>query len=241
MLNVSEPRPYRGQCKVSLSHSCSPLVGQGAQWRTHHKRICKIFNSYTSSIKYQALQTHERYDSILLSHVVAQMSLLPNAYASEDSTLCSVLLSLLPGPQHLVDSVTYPHVCPIKPPPSTDLLRNIYMRFGNNNFAIHSHLTTIGHGVFPIASRLFNHSCTPNAAAKYTLSPTQSVIMDVVALREIPPGEEVCISKLASSYLPLMVEIRFVCPTSIQACYKLANRSWNSLTASDANALHAVS
>jgi SET and MYND domain-containing protein len=71
------------------------------------------------------------------------------------------------------------------------VVREIYARFGNNNFVIHSHLTTFGHGVFPLASRLFNHSCLPNAAAKYTLSASNVPRMDVVALRDIAQGEEV--------------------------------------------------
>lgn len=105
----------------------------------------------------------------------------------------SILLSLLPSP---VPDVSIPPVCPISPAPLPDLVRILYTRFGNNNFAIHSHLTTIGHGVFPLASRLFNHSCVPNAAARYSLSPSHGVGMEVVAIRDIPSGEQICIPYL---------------------------------------------
>ncbi|KAF9556751.1 hypothetical protein CPC08DRAFT_710983 [Agrocybe pediades] len=179
---------------------------QAAQWQPHHKRLCKAFNSYTSSTAFQALQRHEKYDSILLSHVLAHISLLPDAYASEDM-MYSVLLSLLPGPQHPSNTARHLPICPIRPPPPPDILRKIYARFGNNNFAIHSHLTSIGHGVFPIASRLFNHSCVPNAAAKYILSPTGSVTMDVVALRIITPGEEICLPYLDPGLLQTREQI----------------------------------
>jgi hypothetical protein len=67
----------------------------------------------------------------------------------------------------------------------------MYSRFGNNNFAIHSHLTSIGHGMFPVASRLFNHSCVPNVAAKYIFHEAQTVVMEIIALRDILPNEEV--------------------------------------------------
>ena len=71
------------------------------------------------------------------------------------------------------------------------VLDELYSRFCNNNFAIHSHLVSIAHGIFPLASRLFNHSCIPNAAAKYIFTESEPVRMDVVALREIQTDEEV--------------------------------------------------
>ena len=71
------------------------------------------------------------------------------------------------------------------------LLDELYSRFGNNNFAIHSHLVSMAHGIFPLASRLFNHSCIPNAAATYIFTESEPVRMDVVALREIKEEEEV--------------------------------------------------
>ncbi|KIM43208.1 hypothetical protein M413DRAFT_398217 [Hebeloma cylindrosporum] len=165
---------------------------QAFQWRAHHKRICKGYNTHLSSPEYQALPVHEKNDSILLTHTLAKLSLLTIPYSVEDSPSATVLLSLLPHPQ---DSVP-PPVCPIKPTPQPQLLKRLYARFGNNNFAIHSRLTTVGHGVFPVASRLFNHSCVPNAVAKYVFSSSQSIVMEVVALRDISPEEEVCLPYL---------------------------------------------
>jgi SET and MYND domain-containing protein len=71
------------------------------------------------------------------------------------------------------------------------ILDELYSRFGNNNFVIHSHLVSVAHGIFPLASRLFNHSCVPNSVAKYIFTESEPVRMDVVALREIKEGEEV--------------------------------------------------
>lgn len=79
-------------------------------------------------------------------------------------------------------------------------LEVLFTRSGNNNFAIHSHLTTIAHGIFPLASRLFNHSCLPNAAARYVLRRGQSVRMEIVALREIKATEEVLRSLMSDGH-----------------------------------------
>ncbi len=77
-----------------------------------------------------------------------------------------------------------------------DIVDDIYSRFGNNNFVVHSHLTSYAHGIFPLASRLFNHSCIPNCATKYVITPGEPVKMEIVALRAITSGEEVGINIL---------------------------------------------
>ncbi|KAJ7672720.1 hypothetical protein B0H17DRAFT_1183338 [Mycena rosella] len=165
---------------------------QALQWQSHHKKICKRFNKYTSSLGFQALSPHEKLDALLLSHFVAQLD-----SVAADGDILSSVTSLLPGP---VDS---------DPPPiavsssriAGSLIKDIYSRFGNNNFVIHSHLTTFGHGIFPLASRLFNHSCLPNAAGKYVLSPSDPPKMQVVALRDISEGEEICLPYLDPALL----------------------------------------
>ncbi|KAF8903151.1 hypothetical protein CPB84DRAFT_1814772 [Gymnopilus junonius] len=200
---LPQDKPLR-RCTGCGSYWYCNAECQNVQWRKHHKRICKTINVFTVSPGYQALPLHEKHDSILLSHVIAQMSFSSTPYSLEDSSLTSVFLSLLP---HADDSVTAPVICPIKPPPPAHLLQTLYTRFGNNNFAIHSHLNTIGHGIFPIASRLFNHSCLPNAAAKYHLSPDQSVVMEIVALQEIQPGEQICLPYLDPALLQTRQQI----------------------------------
>ncbi len=112
-------------------------------------------------------RTIKNWIPILLSHVIAQLSLLPVPYAFQESAPSSLLMSLIAGP----DKSPPPPICSIKPTPPQGLVQKLYARFGNNNFAIHSHLNTIGHGIFPQTSRLFNHSCLPNSAPKYILEP----------------------------------------------------------------------
>jgi hypothetical protein len=153
------------------------------QWKAHHKKMCKLYNQHTSSHHFQSLPSHEKLDSLLLAHLLyCVVSTMP---LENDSV--STFRSLLPGPASSCDIP----VPPFGPSVTADSVNDLYSRFGNNNFAIHSHLTTIGHGIFPLASRLFNHSCIPNAAAKFILSPPEPVTMVVVALRDISPDEEV--------------------------------------------------
>lgn len=71
------------------------------------------------------------------------------------------------------------------------ITEDIYSRFGNNNFLVHSHLNPCAHGIFPLASRLFNHSCNPNCVAKYLFRKGEPVVMEVVAISAIAEGEEV--------------------------------------------------
>jgi hypothetical protein len=166
-------------------NSC--LTGQTAQWKAHHKRICKTYNAYTASSEFNVLAQHQRMDATMLSHLMARLSLNPKPYGIEEQPSVNILLSLLSSPE----ATTFPGHCPVKPSPPHQMAETMYERFGNNNFAIHTHLTTIGHGIFPLASRLFNHSCSPNAAAKYIFSRGNSIEMQVISLRTISIGEEV--------------------------------------------------
>ncbi|KAF7365209.1 Carboxylic ester hydrolase [Mycena venus] len=183
--------PRLQKCSGCASYWYCSTGCQTLQWQSHHKKICKRFAKYTASLGFQALAAHEKLDALLLSHLVAQL----DGLDVNDERLNSVT-SLLPGP---VELPLPPIACSTRIPESA--VRDIYSRFGNNNFVIHSHLTTFGHGVFPLASRLFNHSCLPNAAAKYILSASSLPKMEVVALREISPGEEICLPYLDPALL----------------------------------------
>lgn len=168
----------------------SESSGQTAQWKAHHKKICKAYNQYTSTDRFHSLASHEKLDSLLLSHLLCYITSTTSSDNHGDPV--SIFRDLLPGP-------AFDRDVPVLHPGSSitaDSVNHLYSRFGNNNFAVHSHLTTIGHGIFPLASRLFNHSCVPNAAAKFIFSPSEPVTMQVVALRDISPGEEVRFSAL---------------------------------------------
>ncbi|KAF8231722.1 SET domain-containing protein [Tricholoma matsutake] len=166
---------------------------QAMQWQAHHKKICKLYNQYASSNHFQSLASHEKLDSLLLSHLLCHIT----STTPLEKDPVSIFRALLPGPASGLDIA----VPPLGSSVTTDSVKHLYSRFGNNNFAIHSHLITVGHGIFPLASRLFNHSCAPNAAAKFIFLPSEPVTMEVVALRDISPDEEVCLPYLDPALL----------------------------------------
>ncbi len=163
-------------------------LGQNSDWRLHHKKICKRYNAFVASEQHQALTTHDKVDALLLSQLVAD----PEVWrASPPSDAISTFLDLVkvPRPDGFV-----PPLCLSRGAQTVDtvgLAEDLYARFGNNNFVLHSHLDSYAHGVFPLASRYFNHSCVPNAACKYVITPREPVRMEVIALRDIKEGEEV--------------------------------------------------
>lgn len=137
-----------------------------------------------SSEYYRTLPEDQKLDSLLLTQLVAETS-----QSSVPIEPFAVFMSLLPRPQ---GGSKAPLICPIKALPSlaSDHLDELYDRFDNNNYVVHSHLAPISHGIFPWSSRLFNHSCSPNSAVKYVFSASEQVRMEVVSLRNIPEGEE---------------------------------------------------
>ncbi|ESK90479.1 histone-lysine n-methyltransferase ashr1 [Moniliophthora roreri MCA 2997] len=199
VLLLSEKQKRCDAChKLALSNHLKKCTGcasfwycdttcQTADWVASHKKICRSFNQLTSSKPFIALENHEKMDSLLLTNLVAHIESMKLSFDDASSPLCT-FMSLLPGPS----KATHPPVLS-KTSIFEGRLNNLYWRFGNNNFSIHSHFNTYAHGIFPLASRLFNHSCTPNAAAKYIITPENSVKMEVIALRPISAGEEICL------------------------------------------------
>ncbi|KAG1849836.1 SET domain-containing protein [Suillus tomentosus] len=165
---------------------CGPQC-QTLHWGSH-KKFCKRLASFMASADFQYMEAHEQLDALLHTHLIAEIA--SNASSDITAKQLSTFMSLLPGPPH--DSL--PIACPMSVGADVhQILEALFTRSGNNNFAIHSHLNTIAHGIFPLASRLFNHSCLPNAAARYVIRRGQSVRMEIVALREIKATEEICI------------------------------------------------
>ena len=194
--------------------------------------MCKTYDRYTASPAFQALPPNEKLDSVLLSHFVAELfsSSKEEPLArliGDQPTPFSTFSSLLPGP---VANQRTPPICPIG---SNEvllegLLSELYSRFGNNNFAIHSHLVSIAHGIFPLASRLFNHSCVPNAVAKYIFTESEPVRMDIVVLREIQKDDEVRSALVLYFHVCLPIEYRKIClPYIDPALYQTRQQVFN--------------
>lgn len=170
------------------------LPGQNIHWRSGHRKICKLYSAYTS-FQLLDLDEHKKMDAILLSNLVAHISSVDTDERTETSPL-PTFQSLLSGPAQ----VTAPPIC-LKHAYSQRFLDGLYSRFENNNFTIHSHFKTYAHGIFPLASRLFNHSCMPNAAAKFVIRANERVKMEIIALRTIAKGDEVRSRRKALSVL----------------------------------------
>ena len=186
--------------------------GQNLHWRAHHKVICKSIRQFLASSEYQNLPSNEQLDSLLLSHLVAEFYSGKHNRRGQDPAFCT-MLSLMEGPVPL----NAPPICPMnKAVVPEDDIQSLYARFANNNFTIHSHLVVYAHGIFPLASRLFNHSCVPNAAAKFIITPSRCVSMEVVSLTAIPQDEEVQYLSAASwSFQHSLHTDRYVCHTWI--------------------------
>ncbi|TFL02377.1 hypothetical protein BDV98DRAFT_565725 [Pterulicium gracile] len=179
---------YLSKCECSSEPPLLP--GQDKHW-TRHRRMCKIHSKLVVSVPYQALAEHERLDVALLHEAVVEIT--SNSTDSEATTTehdppAKVFLSLLPSPSFQRQVSDICSATKLTPRPT---LEAAYSRFANNNFTIHSHLVTYAHGVFPMASRLFNHSCVPNAMPRYVIRQGEPVRMEVVALCEISKGQEV--------------------------------------------------
>ncbi|KAI6014668.1 hypothetical protein EDC04DRAFT_2578659 [Pisolithus marmoratus] len=188
------------RCTGCASYWYCDVQCQRSHWPTH-KKYCSNFPRYTSSPAFTQLQAYQKLDAVLLTHLLAEFS----AGDPSSKEALATFSSLLPGP---VSGALCPPTCPLatshKPSISAS---ELYKRSGNNNFAIHSHFTTIAHGIFPLASRLFNHSCLPNAFPKYTFDRGRQVRMSVVAMRDIEAGEEICISYVDPALLDTRQQI----------------------------------
>ncbi|KAI6028060.1 hypothetical protein PISMIDRAFT_98964 [Pisolithus microcarpus 441] len=175
---------------------------QRSHWPTH-KRYCADFPRYACSPAFAQLHAHQKLDAVLLTHLLAECSAASDASGVDH---VATFTSLLPAP--VAAAVQCPPTCPLTSTGKPSLSPSeLYSRFANNNFAIHSHFTTIAHGIFPLASRLFNHSCLPNAFPKYTLHRRHQVQMSIVAMRDIEAGEEVCISYVDPALLDTRQQI----------------------------------
>ncbi|RPD62331.1 SET domain-containing protein [Lentinus tigrinus ALCF2SS1-7] len=170
---------------------------QDRDWKARHKKICRNYNAFIASSQYQALTAHDQVDALLLSHLVTEPAAWDGKQQHHDlDNPISALWDLLKLPR--ADGLV-PPLCLSKSVQTAETLKlaeELYARFGNNNFVLHSHLNSYGHGIFPYASRLFNHSCVPNAACKYVITPTEPVVMEVVSLYQIAEGEEITLPYL---------------------------------------------
>ncbi|KDQ20923.1 hypothetical protein BOTBODRAFT_100397 [Botryobasidium botryosum FD-172 SS1] len=171
---------------------------QAMAWRAHHKRLCRHLPSFVESGEYDPARSLE---SLLLMHLIAEHFSSPASLELFAST--TNVDNALPGdakPVNLDDPLStllslLPHPAPQPAPPlprlsvsiDTNIASYLSARAPNNHFTLHdSYLTSFAHGIFPAASRSFNHSCVPTAVAIY-----EGTIMQVKTLVAMQAGEEI--------------------------------------------------
>ncbi|KAG8932549.1 hypothetical protein FRC02_000926 [Tulasnella sp. 418] len=146
-------------------------------------------------------------DGILVSHLIAShftteatCNLVPKKSEqlgdslpemdSIDALLSLVNNSTLKEEPHAIPPITSRYQ------PNKKLLNHLLTTIDNNHWVItNGYLKAIANGVFPIASRSFNHSCRPSAAPTYFYE-GNDIIMEVRAITAIVRGEEITVSYL---------------------------------------------
>ncbi|KAF8340702.1 uncharacterized protein EI90DRAFT_3036532 [Cantharellus anzutake] len=179
-------------------------IGQHAAWQRHHRRLCKKLSTFLSMAQFQPGDQSVQSQSLLLCHLLLEhfsdlgggalqqgIEIGANGGTVEHISERNVLLSLLPHPE------------PQQSPPlplflakehSHELIQALSSRSVNNDWVIYSSsLHPIGHGVFPRASRYFNHSCSPSAVQVYTFDEA-GPIMHIKALKNLSAGEEITVT-----------------------------------------------
>ncbi|KAH9065349.1 SET domain-containing protein [Lactarius vividus] len=170
------------KCTGCASHWYCDVQCQGVAWKAHHRKICGSYSRFIASPAYVSLSSQEKMDSLLLSQLSVEI-------LSSDLPHQLSLLAIFESPPQQLP----PMLVRLNSLDARNRLLDLYSRFGNNNFVLHSHLVSFGHGIYPLASQLFNHSCVPNAAVRYSLMRGHPPSMEVIALRKIAADEEVCI------------------------------------------------
>lgn len=185
----------------TFSRSHLTCTGQLKDWNAHHRRICKRYTRYTNSSSYMNLTEDGKLHVLLLTHLIGEhepvlREALKKWSQDQEATFqaddhldpINAMVSLLPKAEDelMTNDIPLPSV-------NADLISHLSRRFANNNFMIHcSRLNTFAHGVFPLASRFFNHSCFPSAVATYTFSTKyKGIEMNIALLRDLNPGDEV--------------------------------------------------
>lgn len=173
-------------CKCTAKSPDPPVgewLGQSVSWKKHHRRLCSFTKSRVSQ------GNTENTDVFLLVHLAAEhfykFTTLEQIRASSPHPSVHAFWDLLESDQ--------PHVGQGADVGFSSLavLCAAAARFGNNNFVVHdARLGPYAHGVFPVASRSFNHSCRPNAVAMFEESKS-GIHMVVKLVTSVVCGDEV--------------------------------------------------
>lgn len=180
------------------------MLGQNKAWKAHHQRTCAFLSrGFHLSTAFMNQGAEQQANTDLLLNMWGHISL-----PSKDDTWIHDqsdvdLEQLASDPVHCFKDLTLnPHPRGLPELPSsilashTNFLVAAWSRFDCNNFVIHNVSSlepesgAYALGVFPLASRCFNHSCSPNAWSAFRLRDGQ-IWLEVRALETITDGTEV--------------------------------------------------
>jgi hypothetical protein len=145
-----------------------------------------------SSPSYQPANEYNKTDSLLLAHVMSLLSIGDMNELAQSKRDFGSMHDDRPG-MIFMDLLKHPQSSSEKDFDGEEIQpKGVWARFRPNNFIVASHLNPgFAHGVFPLASRFFNHSCAPNAAPRFILEEGYVPRIEVVALCDIATGDEV--------------------------------------------------
>lgn len=185
----------------------------------HHMRLCPSLQILLTALRAQVSGDNEacllaRKDVLLVLQLVSVLYSTPEAQdliprsVTDPPTQgidfhnpASVFAHLLPANDPPRFPVPYPFFPLVSDPPRPGqrhrdkILLYLASRFHNNNFGCWtSDMEPLADAIFPVASRLFNHSCRPNCVVVYEIVETKGLVMELRAVRPIAKGEEITIS-----------------------------------------------
>ncbi|KZT60083.1 SET domain-containing protein [Calocera cornea HHB12733] len=184
----------------------------------HHTRLCPSLEVLLNALQAQVSGDAEacrlaRKDVLLLLQLVCTLYSTPEAQdiiprvVTDPPTQpldfdnpASVFAHLLPAKDPPRFPVPYPFFPVVSDAPRAGqrhrdkILLYLANRFHNNNFGCWtSDMEPLADGIFPVASRVFNHSCRPNCVIIYEITP-KGLVLEVKAVRRIAKDEELTIS-----------------------------------------------
>lgn len=183
---------------------------QSAAWKSHHRTTCALLsNGYRAKHPYISQPEGKQADLDLLITLYGLVATSQPSMFEQSNWAVRREPTLLPEEPLECFSTLLPHSGQVDPPyiPTTfgktqaEFLKEAWARFENNNFVLHNISSMVpnsgayAHGIFPHASRGFNHSCSPNAWSAFVLEQRQAWL-EIRALISIKESEEITIPYL---------------------------------------------
>jgi hypothetical protein len=195
---------------VTRLHCLIDLSGQMLAWKDGHRKTCSLLSKgFHLSAGYLEQESDQKANSDLLLALYGKLLMTSHLSLFQDEQITGQvdvdLVKLENDPTLCFKSLVAhpkPRALPVVPSQLQGEQGNFFQaswaRFDCNNFVLHniSSLEPEGgsyaQGIFPLASRCFNHSCAPSAWCAFILQ-SKRAWLEVRALVDIRQGQEVSI------------------------------------------------